>query len=507
MKYRVETDSLGEVQVPMQRLYAAQTERSLHNFSIGQEVMPLEVIKALVLIKTAAADINLKRGYIPVSVGTAVSFAGKLIMDNFTCFVPEFPLHVWQTGSGTQSNMNVNEVMANLATLFLYLKQEQPTLSDDAAAEQLLDLLGTEKVGELLQKAEIKVLPNDHVNCSQSSNDTFPTAMHIVAYSDLAQLKISLRRMIKTFDPLISRYKHTYKSARTHLQDAVPMSFGQELSGWQALLIEAETAIKNIEPSLLSVALGATACGTGLNTPDNFSEDVLQLINELLQEREGNSAAVSPFAFRKSTNLFAALSGKTALTACHGVLQALAADLFKIANDIRYLASGPRLGYGEIKIPANEPGSSIMPGKVNPTQAEAMTMVATQVIANNQAIAMAAANGQFQLNVYMPLEIYNFHQSCRLLHETISSFTDHLLVGLEANCAKMQANFNASLMNVTALSPKIGYKKAAELAQEAHKNGLTLLEVVLKNKLMSREEYEKLMDPEKLSYPHGEMLS
>lgn len=504
MQYRIEQDSLGEVQVPSNRLYAAQTARSLHNFQIGTDIMPLGVLKALVLLKTQAAKVNVERKLLDLEIGAAIQLAGKIIIHNFAKFEAEFPLHVWQTGSGTQSNMNANEVLANLATIILHLqKKASAKLAYEELTGKVLSIVGTELVSDILQTANVKVHPNDHVNCSQSSNDTFPTAMHIHAYLEILHLQLSLDRFISAFEPLIAENRQTFKSARTHLQDAVPMSFAEELSAWQYLAKEGQRILAKNAEELLAVALGGTACGTGLNTPINFSEAVLTAVNEELSALYPELTKVAAFAFHKNENLFAALSGKTALTVCHGALAALAANLFKIANDIRYLASGPRLGYGEITIPANEPGSSIMPGKVNPTQAEALTMVAVQVMANNQAIVMANSQGQFQLNVFMPLIIHNFEQSTILLREAMDSFREHLLVGLKANKEKMLDNFRNSLMNVTALSPKLGYKTSAKLAQEAHKDNLTLWEVVNKHQLLSEEEFNELLDPEKLSYPHG----
>lgn len=503
MQYRVEQDSLGEVQVPQNRLYAAQTTRSLHNFQIGADIMPLGVLQALVLLKTAAAKINVERQLLNSEIGAAIELAGQVIIANFQHFKDEFPLHVWQTGSGTQSNMNANEVLANLATIILTLKKENKDLSLAELTEEILQIVATDEVTEILERASLKVHPNDHVNCSQSSNDTFPTAMHIYAYLTVLKLQLSLDKFVKAFDPLIAANKYTFKSARTHLQDAVPMSFAEELSAWQALVSEAKHIIAVNAKELLAVALGGTACGTGLNTPSKFSEEVLAEVNNKLSSLYPDLEKVAPFSFYKNVNLFAALSGKSALSACHGALATLAGNLFKIANDIRYLASGPRLGYGEITIPANEPGSSIMPGKVNPTQAEALTMVAVQVMANNQAITFANSQGQFQLNVFMPLIIHNFEQSAVLLQEAIDSFRIHLLEGMQANKEKMLANFHNSLMNVTALSPKLGYKQAAKLAEEAHRDNLTLWEVVDKYQLLSKAEFDELLDPVKLSYPHG----
>ena len=510
MQYRIEQDSLGEVKVPANRLYAAQTARSLHNFQIGTEIMPLGVMKALVLLKLSAAKVNEERHFIPAEIGKAIQIAGKLILHNFAEFKAEFPLHVWQTGSGTQSNMNANEVLANLATVILTAQNDAKAKGENLNTEQLeaavLSIVGTDQVTETLNRASLRVHPNDHVNCSQSSNDTFPTAMHILAYIKVLELEQGLDRLIKAFDPLILENMETFKSARTHLQDAVPMSFAQELSGWQHLVIEGRTILAQNAEQLLNVALGGTACGTGLNTPDNFSEAVLDEVNQTLSVAHADLTKIASFAFRKNVNLFAALSGKSAVAACHGALAVLAGNLFKMANDIRYLASGPRLGYGEITIPANEPGSSIMPGKVNPTQAEALTMVAIQVMANNQAITFANSQGQFQLNVFMPLIVHNFEKSASLLLEAVDSFKEHLLAGIKATKAKMLANFQNSLMNVTALSPKLGYKQAAKLANEANDEGLTLWEVVDKHKLLSRAEFDALLDPKKLSYPHGEKI-
>lgn len=453
MNYRIEKDTMGEIKVPQEKYWGAQTQRSLENFKIGTEKMPEEIIKAFGILKKAAAKANQRLGKMDEPRAKAISTvcdeicAGKLA-DNF-------PLVVWQTGSGTQSNMNVNEVIANRA--------------NEIAQEKLIH-------------------PNDHVNMSQSSNDTFPTAMHIAAVIEIENSLLPAIKMLRdTFLKLEKENEGIIKTGRTHLQDAVPIAFSQEISAWTHML---NKNIENIGKSLDGIrelALGGTAVGTGLNAHKDFGRIAAEEISALTQTQ-----------FFTAENKFHALTSKDELVFAHGALKALAADLMKIANDVRWLASGPRCGIGEILIPENEPGSSIMPGKVNPTQCEAMTMVACQVIANDTAVAIAASQGNFQLNVFMPVCIYNFLQSVRLLSDSIVSFNNNCAVGIRADQAKMKENLDKSLMLVTALNPHIGYDNAAKVAKTAFAKGITLKEAVVELKLLTGEEFDKILLPEKM---------
>lgn len=453
MSYRIEKDTMGEIKVPQEKYWGAQTQRSLENFKIGTERMPEEIIKAFGILKKAAAKANQRLGKMDEQKAKAISTvcdeicAGKLA-DNF-------PLVVWQTGSGTQSNMNVNEVIANRA--------------NEIAKEKLIH-------------------PNDHVNMSQSSNDTFPTAMHIAAVTEIENNLLPAIKMLRdTFLKLEKENEGIIKTGRTHLQDAVPIAFSQEISAWTHML---NKNIENIGKSLDGIrelALGGTAVGTGLNAHKDFGRIAAEEISALTQTQ-----------FFTAENKFHALTSKDELVFAHGALKALAADLMKIANDVRWLASGPRCGIGEILIPENEPGSSIMPGKVNPTQCEAMTMVACQVIANDTAVAIAASQGNFQLNVFMPVCIYNFLQSVRLLSDSIVSFNNNCAVGIRADQAKMKENLDKSLMLVTALNPHIGYDNAAKVAKTAFAKGITLKEAVVELKLLTGEEFDKILRPEKM---------
>ena len=455
MGYRIERDSMGEIKVPSEKYWGAQTERSRQNFKIGKEKMPLEVIDAFAILKLAAARANAtlvpsrmtseKLEYIEKA--TEAILSGKL-QDNF-------PLVVYQTGSGTQSNMNVNEVIAGYA--------------NEQAGKKLLH-------------------PNDDVNMSQSSNDTFPTAMHISAVLTVyANLFPRLTDIIETFEELEEVNKGVIKSGRTHLQDATPISFSQEISGWRASIERDFEMIATALEPLKNLALGATAVGTGLNAPDGF--DVL-VAKEI--------ADITGVNFRTEKNKFHALTSKCELVFCHGALKALAADLFKIANDIRWLASGPRLGLGEITIPENEPGSSIMPGKVNPTQCEALTMVATKVMGNDATIGFAASQGNFELNVFMPVIINSFLESVNLLSDAIESFTVNCVRGIEANREKMKENLNNSLMLVTALTPHIGYENAAKVVHKAYDEGLTLKEATVSLGYLTENEFDTYFHPEEM---------
>ncbi len=453
--YRTERDSMGEIEVAADKLWGAQTERSRRNFKIGKghEEMPEEILYAFGILKKAAAAVNAR--LCPHKMTEEKKNAITLACDRILSgeLYGHFPLVVFQTGSGTQTNMNLNEVIANYANFHF----GKPLLH-----------------------------PNDDVNMSQSSNDTFPTAMHVAAVLEIkSKLLPALSSLIGEFLRLEEENRDAIKIGRTHLQDATPLLFSQEISGWRASL---ETAALMIEESLTplsSLALGGTAVGTGLNAPKGFAEEVAEEISRL-----------TGISFTSAENKFHALTSKSELCFAHGALRALAADLYKIANDVRWLAGGPRCGLSEITIPENEPGSSIMPGKVNPTQCEALTMVAVQVMANDVAIGMAAANGNFELNVYMPVLIYNFLQSVRLLSEAMNSFRENCVSGIRANREKMKSNLYNSLMLVTALSPKIGYENAAKAAHLAHKEGLSLKEACLRLSLLSEEEFDKFVRPE-----------
>jgi len=455
MNERIERDSLGEVRVPSDKYWGAQTERSRQNFRIGKETMPLELIYAYAELKKAAAIVNEQAGKLSEAKRWAIVTAcDEILVGRWDA---HFPLVVWQTGSGTQTNMNVNEVVAKRAN-------------------------------ELLRGSEERIHPNDDVNMSQSSNDTFPTVMHIAIYTKVqTHLLPALNGLINTLAAKERQYGKTIKIGRTHLQDATPLTFGQEISGWRTMLEKSKMMISEAADKLLDLAIGGTAVGTGLNAPPTFGEQVAKQLH-----------AQTGYRFRSSTNKFHALTSHDEIVYVHGALKALAADLMKIANDIRWLASGPRSGLGEIIIPSNELGSSIMPGKVNPTQSEAMTMVAVQVFGNDATIGFAASQGNFQLNVFKPVIAYNALQSLQLLGDAIRSFDERCAQGLEANETKMKEYVNRSLMLVTALSPHIGYDKAAEIAKLAHREGLTLKEAALKTGYVTAEQYEEWVRPEKM---------
>lgn len=453
MDFRIEHDSMGDVAVPQEKYWGAQTQRSYTNFRIGEEKMPAEIISAFALMKKAAALVNCRIGQLDQKRCDLICrvadeiYAGKLS--------EHFPLVVWQTGSGTQSNMNVNEVIANR---------------------------GNELAGEPL------LHPNDHVNMSQSSNDTFPTAMHIAARLAVHHnLLPALTSLIDTFQCLEYQNRGIVKSGRTHLQDATPIAFSQEISGWRASLQEDKKMLIAALREVSSLALGGTAVGTGLNAPKEFGAMTAQMLSEM-----------TGLAFRSAENKFHALTSKGELVFLHGALKALAADLWKIANDVRFLASGPRCGLGEIFIPENEPGSSIMPGKVNPTQCEALTMIAVQVIANDTAVSLAASQGNFELNVFMPVCIYNVLQSVRLLSDGMNSFNRNCAVGITANREKMRENLHNSLMLVTAISPYIGYENAAKTAKLAYEKNISLKEACVSLGFLSAEEFDRVFQPEKM---------
>ena len=444
---------MGEMLVPADCHWGAQTQRSFQNFRIGTEKMPKEIIRAFAVLKKAAAVANNRLGKLDEERCRLIGeVCGEILEGKLD---DDFPLVVWQTGSGTQSNMNVNEVIANRG--------------NEIAGEKLLH-------------------PNDTVNMSQSSNDTFPTAMHIAAVTALEEsLLPALFAMIDQMKALETEYAGIVKSGRTHLQDAVPISFSQEISGWRVMLEKSAAMIRDSEKGLRELALGGTAVGTGLNAPAGFAAEAARAVSEL-----------TSYEFVTEENKFHALSAKDAIVFSHGALKALAADLMKIANDVRWLSSGPRCGLGEIFIPENEPGSSIMPGKVNPTQCEAVTMVAVQVMGNDTAIGIAASQGNFQLNVFMPVIIYNYLQSVRLLTDVTESFRKNCVSGIRPNREKMGHNLYNSLMLVTALNPYIGYENAAKTAKLAYKENISLKEACVKLGFMTKEKFDEVFHPEKM---------
>ena len=457
MKYRIEHDSMGEVQVPADRYWAAQTQRSHENFPIGVgiETMPREITHAFGILKKAAAMANhaLKPEKMTDEKLDAISRACDEVISGQ--LNDHFPLVVWQTGSGTQSNMNANEVIANRG--------------NDLAGKKLLH-------------------PNDDINMSQSSNDTFPTAMHIAAVTALEDRVLpAIDQLTATFRQLEKENEGIVKSGRTHLQDATPIKFSQEISGWRTSLERDRELLERALPPLKELALGGTAVGTGLNAPKGFDTAVSAAVAELTGKN-----------FVTAANKFHALTSKDELVFAHGALKALACDLMKIANDIRWLASGPRDGLGEIYIPENEPGSSIMPGKVNPTQCEAVTMVAVQVMGNDVAVGMAASQGNFELNVFMPVCIYNFLQSARLLAEAMTSFNNRCAAGITANREKMVENLHNSLMLVTALNPYIGYENAAKVAKKAYKDGVSLKAACVELGFLTEEKFDEVFHPEQM---------
>lgn len=455
MEYRTEHDSMGEVLVPSDKLWGAQTQRSYNNFKIGVEKMPAEIIHAFGILKKAAAIVNFR--LLPERMTLEKCRAISAAADEVALgsLSEHFPLAVWQTGSGTQSNMNVNEVIANRG--------------NQLAGKKLLH-------------------PNDDVNMSQSSNDTFPTAMHIAAVIGIkTKLLPAVELLVGTLDRLERENQGIIKSGRTHLEDATPITFGQEISGWRASLEKDMEMIELSLKPLSRLALGATAVGTGLNAPSGFDTAVAEEIS-----------ALTGIEFLTAENKFHSLTSKDELVFAHGALKALACDLMKIANDVRWLASGPRCGLGEITIPENEPGSSIMPGKVNPTQCEAVTMVAVQVMGNDTAVGIAASQGNFELNVFMPVCIYNFLQSVRLLSDVCVSFEKNCILGIKPIKEKMSENLNRSLMLVTALTPYIGYENAAKVVHKAHGENLSLKEACLALGYLNEEEFDKCFRPEKM---------
>ncbi|MEM0674879.1 class II fumarate hydratase [Dickeya oryzae] len=453
---RIEKDSMGPIAVPATHLWGAQTQRSLEHFRISEEKMPGALIMALAQTKRAAARVNMDLGLLADSKGDAIIQAADEVLNGQ--HVGEFPLAIWQTGSGTQTNMNMNEVLANRAS----------------------ELLGGERGNDRL------VHPNDDVNKSQSSNDVFPTAMHVAAVTVLREHLIpELNVLQQTLADKATQFADIVKIGRTHLQDATPLTLGQEISGWVAMLSHNVRHIENSIPHLCELALGGTAVGTGLNTHPEYA---VRVAAEL--------AALTGHPFVSAPNKFEALATCDALVHAHGALKGLAASLMKIANDVRWLSSGPRCGIGEIAIPENEPGSSIMPGKVNPTQCEAMTMLCCQVIGNDVAVNLGGASGNFELNVFRPMVIHNFLQSVRLLADGMKSFNEHCAVGIEPNRERINQLLNESLMLVTALNPHIGYDKAAEIAKKAHKEGMTLKASALKLGYLTEEQFTQWVRPE-----------
>ena len=458
---RTETDTFGPIEVASDRYWGAQAQRSLGNFKIGWEKQPAPIVRALGIVKRAAAETNMALGGLDKKIGETIVKAAQEVIEGK--LDDHFPLVVWQTGSGTQSNMNANEVISN------------------RAIEMLGGEMGTKK----------PVHPNDHVNMSQSSNDTYPTAMHIACAEEIVhRLLPALQKLRNALNDKSQAWKNIVKIGRTHTQDATPLTLGQEFSGYT---MQVQNGIERIEmtlPKLMQLAQGGTAVGTGLNAPIGFDKMVAECI-----------AAITQMPFTSAPNKFEALAAHDAMVFSHGAINTLAASLFKIANDIRLLGSGPRSGLGELSLPENEPGSSIMPGKVNPTQCEALTQVCVQIFGNNAALTFADSQGHFELNVYNPVMAYNFLQSVRLMADAAVSFTDNCVVGIEPRLDNIKAGLERSLMLVTALAPKIGYDAAAKIAKTAHKNGTTLKEEALKGKYVTAEEFDAIVRPEDMIGP------
>jgi len=460
-KTRTETDSFGPIEVDASRYWGAQAERSRNNFRIGWERQPAPVIRALGIIKRASAETNMTLGRLDEKIGKAIVAAAQEVLEGK--LDDDFPLVVWQTGSGTQSNMNANEVISNRA----------------------IQMLG----GEMGSKKPIH--PNDHVNMSQSSNDTYPTAMHVAAAEEIVHRLIpALQKLRNALNDKAQAWNDIVKIGRTHAQDATPLTLGQEFSGYTQQVENGIARIEQTLPKLMELAQGGTAVGTGLNAPPGFAEAVADRI-----------AAITGLPFTSAPNKFEALAAHDAMVMSHGAINTVAASLFKIANDIRLLGSGPRSGLGELALPENEPGSSIMPGKVNPTQCEALTQVCVQIFGNNAAITFADSQGHFELNVYNPVMAYNFLQSVRLMADSAASFTDNCVAGIEPRRDNIRAGLERSLMLVTALAPKIGYDAAGQIAKNAHKNGTTLKEEAVKSGHVTAEEFEALVRPEDMIRP------
>ena len=461
METRIETDSMGEIEVPANRYYGAQTARSLIHFDIGAETMPRELIRGMGVLKKAAALVNAELGLMPENIKQLISKAAEEVIEGK--LDDHFPLRVWQTGSGTQSNMNSNEVIANR---------------------------GIELAGGVIGSKD-PVHPNDHVNMGQSSNDTFPTAMHIAAVERIRDALLpSLSTLANSFKKKATEFKDIIKIGRTHLMDATPLTLGQEFSGYTTQLEYSMDRINGCMPRMYQIALGGTAVGTGLNSHRDFPKKVAQKIAE-----------ITDCPFVTAPNKFESLAAHDAIVETSGTLKTIACSLMKIANDIRWLGSGPRCGIGEVVLPANEPGSSIMPGKVNPTQSEAMTMVAAQVIGNDTAINIGGSSGNFELNVFKPVMIYNLLQSIRLLADSCRSFNDHCVAGIEPNKTQIEKHLNGSLMLVTALNPHIGYDNAAKVAKKAYQENTTLKESAVALGLLTADEFEEKVRPEKMTGP------
>jgi|TARA_B110000240_G_scaffold196283_1_gene248068 fumarate hydratase class II len=460
MKYRIEKDTMGEVKVPVEKYWGAQTERSRKNFQIGPSAsMPLEIIYGFAYLKKSAAHANCKLGVLSEIKRDAISkVCDDIIKQKYN---NHFPLVIWQTGSGTQSNMNINEVISNVSHI---------------------------NMGGILSDQKREIHPNDDVNKSQSSNDTFPTAMHIAAYTLLIKKTIpAIKNLRDAINNKAEKFNDVVKIGRTHLMDATPLTLGQEFSAYVSQLEHGLIALKNTLPHLAELAIGGTAVGTGINSPKGYAKIVAKKISEFTK-----------LEFKSADNKFEALSAHDAFIETHGALKQIAISLNKIGNDIRLLASGPRCGIGEINIPANEPGSSIMPGKVNPTQSEALTMVCAQVIGNDMAITVGGMQGHFQLNVFKPLIASNLIQSCHLIADACQSFEQKCINGIEPNLKNIKQNLDNSLMLVTALNTKIGYDKSSEIAKNAHKNGTTLKEEALKLKYLTEEEFNEWVNPKKM---------
>ncbi len=458
MSKRTETDTFGKIEVDSRKYWGAQSQRSLKNFDIGWEIQPKSIIKALGVVKAAAAEVNMGYGILDKDIGKNIVKAANEVIDGK--LDDHFPLSVWQTGSGTQSNMNANEVISNRA----------------------IEMMG----GEMGSKSPVH--PNDHCNMSQSSNDTYPTAMHIACASEILDALLpALTSLAKKFQKKSDEWARVIKIGRTHTQDATPLTLGQEFSGYAQQINNGIDRIKDTLPKLMELAQGGTAVGTGLNAPKDFGVKIAQCISKLTGKK-----------FTSAPNKFEALSAHDAMLMAHGAINTVAASLFKIANDIRFLGSGPRAGLGELALPENEPGSSIMPGKVNPTQCESLTQVCLHIFGNNTAISIAGSQGHFQLNVFNPMMAFNFLQSVKLMTDAAISFEKNCLDGLEARHENIKLNLERSLMLVTALAPKIGYDKAAELAKLAHKNNTTLKEEALKSGYVNEVEFDSLVDPKKM---------
>ena len=460
LEMRMETDSMGEIQVPSDKYYGAQTQRSLIHFNIGDDTMPREMIRALGLLKKAAALVNEQLGKLPAEKAGLIARAADEVIEGL--LDEHFPLRVWQTGSGTQTNMNANEVISNRA----------------------IEIAG----GRLGSKKPVH--PNDDVNMSQSSNDTFPTAMHIAAAEQIVRLIMEVQRVHDAIDAKAKEFADVVKIGRTHLQDATPLTVGQEMSGWASLLARDIERLTMVVPGLYDLAIGGTAVGTGLNSHPEFGERAAAKISEL-----------TGLPFTSHPNKFAALSAHDEIVFASGALKTLAGSLMKIANDIRWLASGPRAGFGELILPENEPGSSIMPGKVNPTQSEAMTMVAVQVFGNDAAIGFAGSQGNFELNVFNPVMIHNLLHSIRLIHDACHGFVDYCIAGIELNRAKIDEHLKNSLMLVTALNPHVGYDNAARIAKNAHKKGISLRQSAIDLGILTGEQFDEYVKPEEMTHP------